>query len=596
MEVKPVSVSSSQSKRAPKLPRDGDSHPGTTTTSSAAAHPHRQKRQKHVVGGSGGRLHARVPSSKALHKHAHKEPTAAAPPQPSQAQIKAQTPAAQRPSVQRRVTAEATRSCDSPSTNLRENISQPHLKRNSRSQVDVCKKHALPPKLKRFKSQSKIQEQRSQVHFDLGNEEDDDDDDDDDDEWVDASSSASLYLSRRTSAASASSRGPNPIDSAPGSAQLQQQSSSPGRVRPPASCCPVPASETSEHATPADKKLIQRNQRLATHVTQNIPSHNTVPPQMSSDTVDGPMSPHSSEQGFSRGSSTPTSTPQTSNTLPNSARDERVSSQFIHGSAGGGGNDGSFYTPTDSGAHDERRNYGNSSGSRRPQSVGSLAHGRRGERSLAENDKEKDRERVGRLIEGGISRGRSRNATAAESSRTQQKIDLMRASSTLEPNPVHSGNLADQKPLITGGNDPRAGKILDRTGMEYLVVRRYQNPVARSISRLKQLPAAERSKRIPVQAPTRQSTGNSRMSGTPGPAQSFSAASEHIATGQSRPTTPHKNAGGPTLGAEASLNSHNNTGGDELGGSSLLESGDDDTAALLRSLWDRRMDFASASQ
>ncbi|KAJ2906467.1 hypothetical protein MKZ38_001448 [Zalerion maritima] len=560
----------------------------STHTSFHTTHHPRIKSQKHIVGGNTGRLHARVPSSKALHKHG-KEAAAVAPAVPAAHQPK-------RPQIQRRVTAEARPSRDNSSVDLRKNISQTTLKRNSKSHVELSKKShhtPQPGKLRRSESHTNVpkhkhKSSKSQVHFDLGKNEEEEE------EWVDASGSASPYLSRRTSVAS----GPTAPPSAHQSAQSSPRPKTTTTTTTPATpTTPTkegykkgtknPTSESSgpvqeEHAREPDPATSHHNKYLTTRVLQRIPSHGAVPPQMSSETVQVPMRPRSPDrQGISRQSSTLSGTPRTNNTLPGSTREDELSSRFINSSTSAV-NEGSFYTSTDGGggSREGRRTNGNANGPRRPLSVGSFAHGRRGDISPVDDD-ERERAR-----EGGISQPSRRGPT--EVSRTQQKLNLQRASSTLEPSPAHGGGIGGPSPLIVGAGDPRAGKMLERTGMEYLVVRRYQNPVARSIARLSQLPGVERSRRIPP--PTRTGTASSRMSGPLGLGQSFRQPSNL----HSRPVTPRM-GGGPRQNGSKPDSSFENPE-EELSGASLVENSDDNTTALLRSMWDRRMDFASASQ
>lgn len=93
---------------------------------------------------------------------------------------------------------------------------------------------------------------------------------------------------------------------------------------------------------------------------------------------------------------------------------------------------------------------------------------------------------------------RSRKLSAGQS-RTQQKLWLQRASSIIEPDQVttHYGNeIGFFMGSTYEGRNPRIKNLLGRTGMEYLVVRRYQDPISNSLKRINQLPDMERSRRI----------------------------------------------------------------------------------------------------
>lgn len=583
-----------------KSPASNSSSAAPAATRSNAASHHRGKYQKHVVGGGGGRLHARVSSAKALHKLAVKATSessqqATQPAQPGLFNPSSGATAAKRPQIQRRVTAEARVS--QTSANIR---SQTHLKRNSKSHAELSKK--VPPtsaKVKRSESVTKLKshkQQKSQVHFDLGNQENDEEEE----EWVDASGSASPYLSRRTSVASTAPHGPiNPLVATASVHEPQQPSTNPTTHNPS-----LPQTASSQFDVTDTKVSLEseksfHNQYLTDRVLQRIPSHGTAPPKMSSDTVEVPLSAHSPELRANHVSSA--GSHQTTNTLANSGKDDEVSSRFINNSSNSAKNEGSFYNPKEPDNKESHRTTGNNNGPRRPMSAGDLVQARRSEKSPNSyhlsrergTDKKRDGERV-RIHEGGLSSGPSRRrATAADGSRTQQKLNLMRASSTLEPNPAHNGHLGEQSPIITGASDPRAGKILERTGMEYLVVRRHQNPVARSIARLNQLPMTERSRRIPA---SRQGVAGSRVSGGLALGQSFRQSTDLSRPVETnRPMALYKD--GSKLGDAAGTNFEGRPAQDEdLSGSSLTENANDNTTTLLRSIWDRRLDFASASQ
>lgn len=256
--------------------------------------------------------------------------------------------------------------------------------------------------------------------------------------------------------------------------------------------------------------------------------------------------------------------------------------------------------------------------------------------------------------------------------RTQQKLNLQRQSSTLDqPHvPPHHPALGGMSgmPLTPGlplnGNgydsrDPRLSKVLERTGMEYLVVRRYQNPVARSIARIAQYqalqngslgmngsgggggggrssrPGTSHSKRgselglagrpsflrdntqgprdsFLAQATINASTGNHQqqhhghsnsMSAMPSRAVSAAARFSGLASGmgtRANSTSSSLDGDGDGAGHVGMLNGANghNGGGSSsrLSGSSLVDRSEHaETQAILRALWDKSLDL-SASQ
>lgn len=157
------------------------------------------------------------------------------------------------------------------------------------------------------------------------------------------------------------------------------------------------------------------------------------------------------------------------------------------------------------------------------------------------------------------------------------------------------------------GRDPRGSKLLERTGMEYLTVRRYLNPVARSLHRVMQLPGLENSRRIP-----RPGTSHSvRASGSDVDSLRDPSMAD-LMSGQSRTTsrqsTPRSRAEF-SLGVDSASSSY---GADNdrlqeqasrapsqhrLSGSSLVDGVEDaGTIALLRMMWDKTMDLGGSSQ
>jgi len=289
----------------------------------------------------------------------------------------------------------------------------------------------------------------------------------------------------------------------------------------------------------------------------------------------------------------------------------------------------------------------------RPRSLGSLAHEEDGpghQRHPHPVTDDEDAEDSG-FTPGSRRRGGGR-ATPRDMNRTQQKLNLQRASSTLETahNPHHPelGIPGLAGPILVGAGgggydaprDPRINKTLERTGMEYLVVRRHQNPVARSLARLANLPGIElgssQRKPIPSAPATRPGTAHSKRGsesmiafgisnpGGSGRPQSLrereprdpsvaallnaqaAVAPSSSSSSTKRPGTPRRAYScGLTAGAGANGNGYDHQyggggGGAEstrgLSGSSLVDrSVEAETMVLLRNLWDKNLDL-SASQ
>ncbi|KZL80563.1 hypothetical protein CI238_10656 [Colletotrichum incanum] len=587
------SSATSQSRRPPLNHQESDST-NSDQTHRDTHHQHRSK-QKHVVGA--GRLHARVPSSKALHKHHGSTASKLnhrrqASPSPDRNRAAA--------AGHRRVQSEAKLSRDSSSTNLSKTASVTSLRRNkSHGEVNKPGKVKSSEKLKRISSNpavNKVKSQKSQVHFDLGN-------DGQEDEWVDASTSASPYLSRRGSLASTQA-----------SAKPDDSSANNSRADTPAAhSSPLAA------ATP-DRETVQHKEYLTSRLLQRTPSHGA-PPKMTADTVSVSRRGHSrSPDSIGRGSTLADS--HNVSTLPSSG-DELIS-RFVNAGSSGAAREGSFYqlpTPRPASLRSEEPPQ------RRPQSASSGRPGRQGRsRDLALSDDEDGEDR--RESDGTALAPRSarRSAPPAEKSRTQQKLNLQRASSVIEPGQAVGGGVGavGVSPLVGIGGpgydggvsrDPRVTKQLERTGMEYLSVRRFQNPVVRSLDRLVQVNRANKNQRIPRNGTANGKAASMRGGVVPGQQQHMrnsslnesALAAASGGTGSARrPVTPRAysirtNGAGSSYEADpddhqSSRALHEGTGVQGLSGSSLVGGEEDEgVTAILRNLWEKNPDL-SASQ
>ncbi|EHA54115.1 hypothetical protein MCOR27_006789 [Pyricularia oryzae] len=620
--------------------------------------------QKHVVGGGTGRLHGRVPSSKALHKNQNHHAIGPSNAKPSRRQSSPADYDLDRPAFpptttnasnsnsQRRSSSDLRLSSNSSGTSLRKNQSTLSLKRN-RSHTDIVvkrgSKHSAAA-LKRSHSNPgnviKKQVNKNQVHFDLGTD-GQDDEDDDGDEWVDASSSASPYISRRGSVASV--------------AQASAASRLDGPDKPEAS---VPGHQSPRHPNlpthPRVASASSQHYHFPTSKLLHTLSSNQAEPKMSTDTATAQPASVSSSQNRQqqlRSESLPRPDSSASNL---SAEAELAAAaqrrMMVGGSSSGGVDMTSRFVTTGSSGHPSsqgtlfaadprisRHQDGDSPAPSRSRSTGAMSELRRdaslgksnGSRpseeglSLTSDDEAGGVTNVSNRASASSSRTRVQSATnssigftvpPAEKSRTQQKLNLQRASSTLEPGHIHHPGSVVTGPLVGGAGydarDPRVGKLLERTGMEYLVVRRYQNPVARSITRLSLLSSANNSRRIP-HANGQSKTNHTRnasdyISGaasrlsqsfkeSDAPIQSASSAALNNLRQQQRPSGP-KRAFSAVRANRNSSEIDTEDGGSRYGmnagqraGASLGGADGESTAALLRNLWEKNMDL-SASQ
>ncbi|EPE25569.1 hypothetical protein GLAREA_01481 [Glarea lozoyensis ATCC 20868] len=424
-------------------------------------------------------------------------------------------------------------------TNLRKNHSAVSLKRN-RSTGEVAKR---PKSSSSSKSDRKA---NTSVHFEIG------DTDEGEGAWEEASSSASPALSRAPSRSGQSSSKPSAHSSHPTSPRPQ----SPLRQQDP-----TPANGARAHA--ADAKII--TERLL----QRTPS-NTTTTKMSLATAQ-PTAAHSPDSDAMDKSAT-----ATLNSTPKTGSD--VVSRFVGGSG----------TPKDPSSflNNPRRSHSKGDEVKRAQSMGNFTH-----HDNSPTPEEEERPLAPR------SRKSSNTHNAynpPQQSRTQQKLWLQRASSNIEPQQMapsgmglglslHGGGFGNT-PLVGAtydGKDKRIKTQLERTGLEYLVVRRHQDPVGQAIKRLDKLPGADRNRRIPGQ-----SRRGTETSGTGSQGGRYGLSQSLRTTGTSRRDGTSTAAGSFDGDADAASDTASN----------VRRDGDDESvSAVLRSMWDKSFEFGASA-
>ncbi|KAH8903465.1 hypothetical protein BR93DRAFT_971557 [Coniochaeta sp. PMI_546] len=606
-----------QSKRPPLSQHDSDSQ--VSDKGQHGGHHHRQKKAAHHVG---GRLHARIPSSKSLHK-GHGSTSSAKltrrPASPSPDHAFAFPPPAplSHASGHRRATSDLNLSRDASATNLllKKNSSHTSLKRN-RSKVEIIgKKSKSSTNLKSHGSTSALHNHKhgkapNQVHFNLGDDEDDGDNQED--EWVDASTSASPLLSRRTSVVSG---GQQSAASSAGNSRPPTASEQPPQPQEPPSPSPRPQStrSTTGQDSPRPASTSQHNQYLTSRILERTPAQGA-PPMMSTETAS--VQPISS-RADSPDSDLPPS--PLGRTRPGSSGNKtELTSRFItNSSAGSGSGTGpDSFTGALARAANGRLE-ATAPEVRRPKSMNNLAV-----RSEAEETRSPRREN-GKVTDDGddAAAAADKKTAAYVMNRTQQKINLQRASSSLEPSiPPHHPALsmtgmaspAASQGVYGRGPETALPRLLERTGMEYLVVRRYQNPIARSLARLAQIPGQERKLRIPKnRTPAHSRQGSELRSG---PVQNLrdregggggggggvghnrgDVAGLGLIGGRGERRPGSRRGGYGVMNGDGAVvvDGEGTTG---LSGSSLVDGGEDaNMLAVLRNLWDKNMDL-SASQ
>ncbi|TVY68724.1 hypothetical protein LSUE1_G008381 [Lachnellula suecica] len=418
---------------------------------------------------------------------------------------------------------------------LTKNTSSTKLKRN-RSSVDV------PRRPKSSGSGEGAPRRPTSVHFEIGDQEEGEVED----AWEEASSSASPALSRAPSRSGQSSAKPSANNSRPQS-PLPQSPLSKSQSQNYTNTHSTNGGGAARSSQTADAKVI--TERLL----NRTPSATTATTKMSLATAtSSEHTPESLEKSQS-GPSTQNSTPKTPG--------GEITSRFI----------GTSSTPSENSPLPQRLPIPDAKDDiKRAQSMG----------NLTSHEPDEDSESA--------LKPRSRKSSTThqqhpynppQQSRTQQKLWLQRASSNIEPAQLSTGvaingmgmSGASTATLVGAGydgRDPRIKQQLERTGLEYLVVRRHQDPVGLALKRLSQLPGAEKYRRIP-----RKGTNGSSSYGL---SQSLRSKTT-INGGRSSFEEVEQGVG---VGSQGSV--------DDRG------SEDDGVNAVLRSMWERPYDLSTS--
>lgn len=441
-------------------------------------------------------------------------------------------------------------------TSLKKNSSHVSLKRN-KSHAEV-KRPRSAGALKRSSSQPGVSNNKglnkTTVHFDLGN-------DGQDDGWTEASGSASPELSR-----SGSAGGSGRSSAKPGASNDNSQLHSPTQTK-----------QWSNNRPPETHPTLDAHQ-ITSRLLQRTPSLNA-PPKMSSISVTATARTQSPEP-FGRSSSTLNGTPR------NTHNDE-LSSRFVNtrGSSGTPGSTSPLLTQTSSNPKPDPADL---DPAHRAKSMGDL-----GSRPTSGSDSE-ERPLAPRSRKS--SKG-THTYVPPQQSRTQQKLWLQRASSNIEPTQMAPGaainglglgigmpGIRPGAPLVGAGDDGRDPRIrlqLERTGLEYLVVRRYQDPVGRALKRQNKLPGANKHRRIPHQRNGGTGDGMSRGRSY-GLSQSLSESRR-----RNRDAVARENGAVSASGARSSYEpvTHGSLE------SERSAEDDDGVSAILRTMWEKNLDL-----
>lgn len=409
-----------------------------------------------MVGGHrAGGLHSRVPSTQKIKLQHDGEPM-------------------------KRASSEYKLPRNGSTVSLKKNLSQVSLKRN-KSAAEV-----------RPKSSGHTRKQHSQgtkaaVHFEVGLGTNDGNEDADG--WTEASGSASPVLSRKSSVGGTST-GQNSMRPSANNSQLQS-----------------PIKRRSIDTSAGDASSSLQNERFDTPDAKQItsrllrrtPSHSAAPKMSSISALANPLG------------RSPESLSKSQVSTLGSAKDNNPEISRFLGSNSGTPSDSPFLSnAAQDNIHPNPKSNGDLNQSKRAKSMGNL--------NRPPSPSSEDHEVEERAL---APRSRKTSATSFNPalSRTQQKQWLQRASSAIEPQQISRDRFSNLPPFgpstpLLGtsydGRDPRVRMQLERAGLEYLVVRRYQNPVRKAVKRLDLLPGAEKWVRIPSAGKNGSSAGGKR--------------------------------------------------------------------------------------
>jgi hypothetical protein len=411
---------------------------------------------------------------------------------------------------------------NSSTTSLKKNSSHVSLKRN-RSSAEIHK---------RPKSSHGQVKRPASVHFEIG---------DQDDAWEEASSSASPALSRSASNPSAKPSANN------------SQAQSPAHSPTLTSRFPYAdgSNDRSGGRHTADGKIITEK------LLQRTPSRNTTKMSLATATPMGLSPPDSISKPSTPHSATLTDTPRIDSK-------EEIVSRFV-----GGSGTPSEHPPFLAHQHHRTQSHSDLKPSDEVKRASSMGNLTRHDSTTTETSD----------TESALApRSRKSSTPSAyippQQSRTQQKLWLQRASSNIEPQQLAPG--AAHGSLVGAGydgRDPRVKIQLERTGLEYLVVRRHQDPVGKALRRLENLPGVGR--RIDGKG-RRGEAGKSGL----GLSQSL----KELRRGRDRAVTPGSGSGGARSSFEE--------GG--VDGSAEAE-GEEGVGALLRSVWEKSFELSASA-
>jgi len=388
---------------------------------------------------------------------------------------------------------------------VKKNSSVVSLKRNgSVKELEKTVNADVIPHVLRLQSQQAKQGHRTPtVKFSIGSE-------GQDEEWTEDSTSQSPETTRQSSIAQSQELQPErqPPSPAPGKPPDTFQ---PSLAQTPLQSPPQPIRRPSDRSTSHRSRILDAD-AITSRLLQRHPPH-MVPPRLSSVSATAtPTGSHSPRSfGHSQGS--------TLNGTPGMPHDGV--SRFISGGGSSGGTSGenshvasrvlSASSPPD-GSLDQ---------SKRAKSTSHLAFRNNG----AEEEDDEDYDEPRALAPRSRQHSAHRAFNTSHSSRTQQKLNLQRASSNMEPpqpyvappsltQGVNNTALQGQNSQIS--ETTRLAKQYEQACLEYAVVRRYRNPLGEALKRVDDIPGVKEMREKRMNAKPKSGAEGKHGTGSPG--------------------------------------------------------------------------------
>ncbi|KAI9871457.1 MAG: hypothetical protein M1830_002890 [Pleopsidium flavum] len=455
---------------------------------------------------------------------------------------------------------------------MRKNTSLVSLKRNgSVKHLEKAANQILAPQELGLQPRKGNQGHKTvSVKFSIGSEGQDED-------WTEDSTSHSPETTRQSSVAQTQGEQPEEQSSVNKPQDTSQLFLAQSPPQSPPQLIPRPAGRS-----PSNRSRVLDPDAITSRLLQRHPPH-MVPPKVSSVSATATPTGSHSPRSFSH------SQGSTLNGTPGMPHDGV--SRFISGGGSSGGTSGENSHITTKVFPTSSPPNGSLDTSKRAKSTGHIVF----KGQAAEDEDEDDYDEPRPLAPRSRQHSTHSAFNTSQSSRTQQKLNLQRASSNMDPPQPHvpppsltqglnGTSLSGQNSQIPEAT--RLAKQYEQACLEYAVVRRYRNPLGEALGRLEHVPGVKemRERRIRMERPKsrtgeRISAGDGRM----GLSQSLRDERRLKGNGKGEGRVRFE------IGSkdDSAIGGHDDSNDDDDG------DGDDGVDQLVRRIWESRIDTSS---